>query len=38
MEYTKQILDGNDIEPPISENHNHMQIILICILMQTIKV
>ena len=27
FEYTHQILDGNNIEPPISENHNRMQII-----------
>ena len=27
FEYVLQILDGNDIEPAISENHNRMQII-----------
>ena len=27
FEYAHEILDGNDIEPPISENHNRMQII-----------
>ena len=27
FEYAHQILDGNDIEPPIFENHNRMQII-----------
>ena len=26
-EYARQILDGNNIEPPISENHNRVQII-----------
>ena len=26
-EYVHQIMDGNNIEPPISENHNCMQII-----------
>ena len=25
--YAHQILDSNNIEPPISENHNRMQII-----------
>ena len=27
FEYVHQILDGNNIEPPISENHNCIQII-----------
>ena len=27
FEYAHQILDGNNIEPPISENYNRMQII-----------
>ena len=27
FEYVHQILDGNDIKTPISENHNRMQII-----------
>ena len=27
-EYAHQILDGNDIETPIFENHNRMQIII----------
>ena len=27
FEYVHQILDGNNIEPPVSENHNRIQII-----------
>ena len=27
FEYAQQMLDGNNIEPPITENHNDMQII-----------